>query len=166
MAEVSRRAARAADRGGQPNVLFVASAAERPPAELIGLADEVSILFPWGSLLRGLLGTAPNADDAAIGIASLLKRGGRLSALVSVTRRDAAIGVPDLAVTSGAAVAAFWAQRNLDLTAFRPATTEEIESSGSTWARRLLAGGGGRHRPVWRLEAKAVAETSRLAAVE
>ena len=38
-----------------PNALFVVAAAERVPAELHGLADELTILFPWGSLLRGAL---------------------------------------------------------------------------------------------------------------
>src|SRR4026207_1751541 len=42
-------------RGGRPNLLFVAAAAESLPPELLGLADEVRILFPWGSLLRGVL---------------------------------------------------------------------------------------------------------------
>ena len=51
-----RRDARPPARGGRPNALFVVAAAEAPPRELIGLADEVRILFPWGSLLRGVLG--------------------------------------------------------------------------------------------------------------
>ncbi len=55
MAEASRRAARPAARGGVANALFVVAAAERPPIELLGIADEVTINFPWGSLLRGAL---------------------------------------------------------------------------------------------------------------
>ena len=61
MAEASRRAARPAARGGVSNALFVVAAAERPPMELLAIADELTINFPWGSLLRGALGI----DDAA-----------------------------------------------------------------------------------------------------
>src|SRR4029453_7667927 len=65
MAETSRRAAR---RAAVPNVLFLVASAEAPPSELLGLADEVRILFPWGSLLRGLLG---HDERVARGIAAL-----------------------------------------------------------------------------------------------
>ena len=55
MAESSDRAARSPRRGGLPNAMFVAAAAETPPAELLGIASRVVIQLPWGSLLRGAL---------------------------------------------------------------------------------------------------------------
>ena len=61
MAKSSRRAARPVSHGGVPNALFVVAAAERPPTELLSIADELTINFPWGSLLRGALAF----DDAA-----------------------------------------------------------------------------------------------------
>lgn len=39
-----------------PNALFVQAAVEELPAELDGLASEVFVQFPWGSLLRGVAG--------------------------------------------------------------------------------------------------------------
>ena len=74
MAESSLRAARSPVKGGVPNVLFAVAAAERPPAELCGRVDEVSILFPWGSLLRGVLALDPAA--AASGVPSIRNRCG------------------------------------------------------------------------------------------
>lgn len=53
--KTSAKAAARADRGGLPNVVFLRAAAERPPAGLVGV-DEVHVLMPWGSLLRGTLG--------------------------------------------------------------------------------------------------------------
>jgi 16S rRNA (adenine(1408)-N(1))-methyltransferase len=151
MAESSLRAARPATKGGLPNLLFAVAAAERPPAELRGGVDEVSILFPWGSLLRGVLA----ADtDAAAGIASLLAPGGCVDALVSIANRDAAaLGVRPLDAADGAVIARRWRDLGVQLSAFRPATPPEIEASGSTWARRLRAGGGrdAADRRVWRL---------------
>jgi 16S rRNA (adenine(1408)-N(1))-methyltransferase len=55
MRRAARRAAARPGRGGQPNVLFIWAAAEHLPAALTGI-DEVTVLMPWGSLLRGMLG--------------------------------------------------------------------------------------------------------------
>jgi len=50
----STSAARKPAKGGLDNALFVQAAAESLPAELGG-ADELHVLMPWGSLLRGAL---------------------------------------------------------------------------------------------------------------
>jgi len=158
MAEASLRAARAARKGGLPNLLFAVAAAERPPVELCGRADEVTVLFPWGSLLRGVLALDP---EAATGIAGLLAPGGRVQALVSVTDRDAANpGLAPLTPADREGLAERWAAFGLRLTAFEPATAEEIHATGSTWARRLGATrrtgrsaiAAADARPVWRLD--------------
>jgi len=150
MAEASLRAARPAARGGQSNLIFAVAAAERPPGELCGRVDEIAVLFPWGSLLRGILGLD---GDAAAGLAGLLAPGGRIVALVSVAERDARVaGVRPLAAADQDALTARWRGHGLDLVEFRPATTDEIVASGSTWAKRLRTAGTVVDRPVWRLE--------------
>ena len=158
MAESSLRAARSERRGRLPNALFVVAAAECLPPELAGLADELTILFPWGSLLRGVL--ALDAAPAA-GIARLVRAGGRVKALVSITERDG-LDMPPLCPEDRAGVAGRWACHGLVLEEFVPATPAEIAASCSTWARRLDAGRsrgadgrapGRTHtaRPTWRL---------------
>ena len=146
MAETSRRAARSPARGGRPNLLFVVASAEAPPPELLGLADEIRILFAWGSLLRGVLG----ADErVARGIAALASPSGRVSAIVSVTSRDGLDGIDSLDPARLAGTAA--ARRSgLRLTDARQVDVEDVRATRSTWARRLL--GSGANRPVWRLE--------------
>jgi 16S rRNA (adenine(1408)-N(1))-methyltransferase len=146
MAETSRRAARPPARGGRPNLLFVVAAAESPPPELLGVADEIRILFPWGSLLRGVLG----ADErVARGIASLARSGGHVAAIVSVTSRDGLDGIASFDPARLARIAA--AQRSgLRLTVARQVDAEDVRATRSTWGRRLL--GGGSNRPVWLLE--------------
>ena len=144
MAHSSRRSARAPHRGGLTNALFVVAAAEHPPVELAGMVDELTITFPWGSLLRGALALD---DAAAAGIAALLRRGGCASALVSVTERDG-LAMPNLDELSCELLAARWAGHGLRLDAFGPAAAAEIEAVGSSWARRLSVG---RSRPAWRL---------------
>jgi 16S rRNA (adenine(1408)-N(1))-methyltransferase len=104
---------------------------------LHGLADSMTVHFPWASLLRGVLGH----DDAVLaGLAQMLAPGAEATALVSVLPRD---GVP--AVPAAGALARDFARHGLELAALRPATAAEIAASGSSWAKRLRAG---RERPV------------------
>ena len=144
MFEASRRA----DRRGPTNALFLAAGVESLfGTPLTGRAGLVTVQFPWGSLLRGIVGL----DDAALcGVASLLGPDGRLEALASIVPSD---GVQGMACMDGAAEASIrraWSAAGLLLTVMRPASAANIAASGSTWARRLRAGGD--DRPVWRLE--------------
>jgi 16S rRNA (adenine(1408)-N(1))-methyltransferase len=150
MAEVSRRAAKAAKRGGRPNLRFVAAAAESPPVELRGVADAIRILFPWGSLLRGVLGR-----DTAVarGVAALAKPDAAVTAFVSVTSTDRGAGMDALDGRTLAAAASALAGEGLILVTAEVATAEEVRATRSTWGRRLLAGAP--DRPVWRLELRA-----------
>ena len=147
MAETSRRAARTTPRGGRANLVFVVAAAETPPAELIGVADDVRILFPWGSLLRGVLGR-----DARIarGIAALARPGARITATVSVTPADGVGGIGALDAATIADAAAGLRRAGLHLTGSRRVDRDEVRATRSTWGRRLLGTAG--DRPVWRLE--------------
>ena len=121
------------------------AAVERPPAELIGIADELTITFPWGSLLAGALAIDP---AAASGVASLTANGGRVRILVSIVDKDQ-LGMAPLDPGGAAALAERWARHGLRLDAFRPATESEIDASRSSWARRHAAG---KRRPGWLLE--------------
>jgi 16S rRNA (adenine(1408)-N(1))-methyltransferase len=127
MAEVSRRAARRPERGGAPNAVFAVAAAESPPPELIGRADLVTVTFPWGSLLRGVLG----ADDTvARGVASLLAPGGDLRVIFSVEPRDG--------LTFGAeATTDTWRAHGIGGMELGTATRDDLAATRSTWARRL-----------------------------
>jgi 16S rRNA (adenine(1408)-N(1))-methyltransferase len=52
--KISEKIHRKAGKGGAPNVLFIQSAVEDLPAELDGVANEMHVHFPWGSLLRAV----------------------------------------------------------------------------------------------------------------
>ena len=54
LTRISERIYRRAGKGGAPNVLFLQAAIEELPDELSGIASEVHIQFPWGSLLKGV----------------------------------------------------------------------------------------------------------------
>jgi 16S rRNA (adenine(1408)-N(1))-methyltransferase len=140
MAEASRRAARPARKGGLPNALLVAAAAEAIPAELGGIADSVTVRFPWASLLRGSLG----ADaEVAGGIAALVAPGGTLELLLAPAERDNLGGIPTEPAAVVAAARATFEALGLAFVEGRVATAAEIRASGSAWARRLLGGQDG-----------------------
>lgn len=52
--KISEKIHRKPAKGGAPNVLFIQSAVEDLPSELDGVADELHVHFPWGSLLRAM----------------------------------------------------------------------------------------------------------------
>lgn len=52
--KISEKIHRKPAKGGLANVLFIQAAVENLPEELDGVADEVHIHLPWGSLLRGV----------------------------------------------------------------------------------------------------------------
>ncbi len=144
MTDSSRRA----DRRGPSNVLFLAAGVETLGGTVLACrADLVTVTFPWGSLLRGVLGL----DAAALaGVASIVAPGGRVEVLASVLPSDGVAGLDRLDTSCEPAIRAAWAAAGLDLVTMRPATADEVMASGSSWARRLRADRD--VRPVWRLE--------------
>ena len=150
MAEASRRA----ERRGPTNALFLAEGAERlADSPLAGRADLLTVTFPWGSLLRGLVGL----EQATLaGTAAALRPGGRIEVLASVMPSDRVPGLDGLDDGAAAAIRAAWRNAGLELTSMRPAKPAEIVASGSSWAGRLQAARhgsrGAEPRPVWRLD--------------
>lgn len=146
MVESSRRAAGPARKGGRPNARFVVAAAESPPPALAGVADLMTVRFPWGSLLRGCVGLDP---AVAAGVAGLVAPGGMLELLLAPSARDGLEDVPTEVEGIVAAAAATFEPFGFGLEVGRTATVEEIAASGSTWAKRLVAGrNGDRSRAV------------------
>jgi 16S rRNA (adenine(1408)-N(1))-methyltransferase len=146
MAEASRRA----DRQHLTNAVFVAAGVERlPEGPLAGVAHLVTVAFPWGSLLRGVLGLDPGA---LAGLAATLAPGGWVEALVSVVPTDGVPGIATLGPEHEPAIRAAWAAAGRCIEAFEPASDARVAASGSSWARRLRAGRSA--RPVWRLVAR------------
>lgn len=136
------RGSRVARRRRLPNALFVVGGVETLPAALDRVADLVTVNFPWGSLLRGIA----CGDDAVIGpLARLAKPGTSIEMLLSAEPRDRVAGVPSLDAAFLAANSPRYVRAGLRISACRPATEADLRASGSSWAKRLLAG---RPRPV------------------
>jgi 16S rRNA (adenine(1408)-N(1))-methyltransferase len=130
MADASRRAAVSVKKGGLPNALFVAESAERLPGALAGRADLVTVILPWGSLLRGIL-----APDTMIvdGLRGLLCRTGELVLFLSEIDRKQVDGLVNRLA-------------GLEAAEVREATESDVTELSSGWARRLGIPGS---RPAW-----------------
>ena len=128
-----------ARRASLPNVAFLVEGVERLPRELASVADEVTIHFPWGSLLRGLL----DGSSAIVGpIAGLMKDGAELRVLLSAGERD---GLAELTPSVIASRSEDFAGHGLRLVDARWASGAIVRDSRSAWAKRL---GVGRTRPA------------------
>ena len=144
MAEASGRAA----RRGPSNAMFFAAGAETlGDSSLTGRVDLVAITFPWGSLLRGVLGLDSDTLD---GVAALVAPGGRVEILASVVPADRIEGISSLDPSWEPTIRRAWCGAGLELASMRRATNDEVVASRSSWARRL--GAAGDARPVWRLD--------------
>ena len=141
MADASRRAARPAGRGGRPNARFVAAALEALPAELDGLAEVVTVHFPWGTLRTAAAGHDPAATAR---LARLVSPTGRLELLLADGERDAADPIDPEAVVA--------AYRPFDLVAaeLAPATLADATAVHSSWGKRLLRNPAA-GRSAWRI---------------
>jgi 16S rRNA (adenine(1408)-N(1))-methyltransferase len=143
MGDAARRAERR--KTALPNTLFVVAAAESLPRELEGIADLVTVLFPWSSLLRGVV----TGNGPVIGsLASTCRQGGQLIAMWSLTSRDGRFS--DLPADGDRAIYRAFERAGLRVVEHRAATPQEVAATHSSWARRLRAG---RDRPVKLLRA-------------
>lgn len=64
MVEMAHRSSRKPAKGGVDNLWLVPTDVENAPAALSGGADEIQVLLPWGSLLRGVVLGEPSVLGA------------------------------------------------------------------------------------------------------
>jgi 16S rRNA (adenine(1408)-N(1))-methyltransferase len=124
--DVSRRA--------QPNTLFVIANAQALPHELGGLASQITINFPWGSLIEGLL----EADERL------------LDGLVNISRPNTAL---EVRLNGGALAEVGWSleqgvQRVRDVLSAngfamrqrQMMSAHELKTFPTTWTKRIAFG--------------------------
>jgi ubiquinone/menaquinone biosynthesis C-methylase UbiE len=123
-----------AKRAALANAAFLVEGVERLPEQLAYLADEVTVHFPWGSLLGGLVG---GSSAILRPIARMLKPGGELRILLSAIDRD---GVGEVTPAVLVAQSRAYLEHGLRLTEAEWATTAAVAASRSAWAKRLAVG--------------------------
>ena len=131
--------ARRCQRAGLRNALFVCACAEDPPEPLRGVADQVFVHLPWGSLLSGVV---HGTSDMMSGIRGLARPGAALRIVVGADIWRSPVpkevrGLPELTADYvDKTLAARFADHGWKITSFGPVDPAEVSS---TWARRLSA---------------------------
>ncbi len=147
--DACRENLRAASRDAPPNALFIIANALALPGELRGVATRITINFPWGSLLRGLLG----GDPALLGGLAALARPG---ATLEIRLNGGALAEAEYALDAGMtriqqAIRAwgFALQQSV------PIDADALRVYPTTWAKRLAYG---RDPRAWYLAASGPGE--------
>jgi 16S rRNA (adenine(1408)-N(1))-methyltransferase len=121
---------RAASRRAGSNVLLGRLALAEAPGALAGIADRLTVLFPWGSLLDAVAGRDPAG----------------LARLRGTCRPGATVRFLFELASGQGPLPRLFADAGLDLHA-RPVAIEEARSLPTTWAKKL--GYSGRPRAFW-----------------
>jgi hypothetical protein len=122
------------------NAALIATPVEQ--CALPALAHEITVSFPWGTLLDGMLGA--NAEVLAA-LAATARPDATLRVLVSLVERDGRGALPEAEW-----LAAAYGEAGLRSLAIAPATREDVDAADSSWGKRL---GVGRTRPAFVLTA-------------
>jgi 16S rRNA (adenine(1408)-N(1))-methyltransferase len=134
------KATRKPSKGGLPNALFVQATVDDLPEELDGIANEIHINFPWGSLLKAM---ATGDDIVLRSVRRISAPDGLLRIVIGIDPvRDRSeierLGLPDLSeeYIKSYLIPAYKAAGfiNLEFGALEQAEWRKIETS---WARKL-----------------------------
>jgi 16S rRNA (adenine(1408)-N(1))-methyltransferase len=125
-----------AKRACLENAAFLVEGVERigMQGELACLGDEVTVHFPWGSLLRGLV---DGASSVVGPIARVMKAGAELRVLMSTLDRD---GYTELTPALIASRCGRYCEHGLHLLEVGWASSAIVAESRSAWAKRLGVG--------------------------
>lgn len=132
--DACRENLRKASRKAPANALFVIANACSLPCELYGQATYLTLNFPWGSLLDGLLAGDPGLLG---GLAALAQPG----ACIDIRLNESALAVRSWSLPA----AALQVQHTLMLAGFNMGTpitvsNDELRRLPTSWAKRLAFG--------------------------
>ena len=128
-----------AKRACLANAAFLVEGVERLPPAFARVADAVTVHFPWGSLLRGLV----DGSGSVVGpIANLMKTGAELRVLMSSVDRD---GFGELTPSQVVSRRDAYRDHGLRLVDACWASAATVAATRSAWAKRLAVG---RARPA------------------
>jgi hypothetical protein len=120
-----------------PNALFGVLSLETAPGELVELADKLTVLLPWGSLLRAVAQPDPRALG---GLLAILRRGsGSFRFVFGYGAADArAAALPPLGGASSLdALAARYRDAVCETASVRAVDAADVRALRTSWASKL-----------------------------
>lgn len=151
MQETSTKLLKKPEKGGLKNVLLVIAAYEKLPDELCGIADSVTVLFPWGSLLEGVVKPVDAFLDA---VRFLSKPGASFEFITTYGEafEENTIETRELPSLSEEYLKGEYSEKlliaGLTVTEITKHGNDYVKSFDSAWARRLAFG---RKRDFYRI---------------
>ena len=116
------------------NMLFVIANAQELPCEFSGLFSDVTINFPWGSLLKGLLAAEPGLMGGLTSVA-------RPGAQVEIHLNGGALAEAGTSLEGGAeTIYQNMSRHGWKIKSPRLVDNKILKSFPTTWARRLAQG--------------------------
>jgi len=132
--DTCRENLRKSSRKAPPNALYVIANALTLPGELGGMASKVTINFPWGSLLTGLLDGEPRLLEGLLAIA-------RPGAALEIRLNAGALTEAGYTLESGGArVRRALYQGGFDVGDLVRLDARQLRRYHTTWAKRLAYG--------------------------
>jgi 16S rRNA (adenine(1408)-N(1))-methyltransferase len=123
----------ASSRNALLNALYIIANAQALPCELYGLATHVTINFPWGSLLNGLL----TGDPTLGGLAAIAQPGAILEVRLNADAlAEAGWGLED----GGERVRQVLRASGFGMRPTVALTARDLRTCPTTWAKRLAFG--------------------------
>ena len=154
--KISEKIHRKPAKGGAPNVLFIQAAIEDLPAEFDGVADELHVHFPWGSLLRAI---ATAEISALKNLRRICSSGALLEVVIGLNPfQDRSelerLGITDLSLQQiDEVLAPKYSQAGFEITERGILPASEWPEFNTSWARRLQQS---HDRPITYLIGRAV----------
>lgn len=132
--DACREPLREVSRSAPTNALFLIANVLSLPNELAGLADQVTMICAWGSMLEGLLYAAPEMVHG-------LKIIGRAGARATFVVNERALGHYGLSLANGAEhIAAVLEANGLRVEARSLLNAAELRAWPTSWSRRMASG--------------------------
>ena len=152
----SMKATRKPTKGGLPNAMFVQAAVKDLPDEFNGVADEIHVHFPWGSLLRAV---AAGDETVLVSLRRIAASECLLEIVIGVDpQRDRAeferLGIPKLSEDHfNSTLIAKYAAVGFAVKESRELSPSEWSRLETSWARKLS---GNESRKVFYLVFEAI----------
>ncbi|MCR5214985.1 MAG: 16S rRNA (adenine(1408)-N(1))-methyltransferase NpmA [Eubacterium sp.] len=152
MTDTSKKIEKKPEKGGLKNLILVVGAVEALPEELYGLGNEVTVYFPWGSLLESVVKPLPESMQEIHKIA----RDGAIFTFITTYQTSYEANeiekrhLPDLSIEYfEGEYSENLKNLGFNVESVTELSLDDVKALGTQWAKRL---GSGRARKYFKID--------------